>query len=58
MTPDELATFLSVSRRTIYGWVSERKVPFIKLNGILRFDYNDITKWINLGRKSPYVIFK
>ena len=58
MTPNELAAYLSVSRRTIYGWVSERKVPFIKLNGILRFDIVEISKWIKLGRKSPYVMIR
>ena len=43
---DELSHFMGVSKGTLYNWVSQRKIPLVKCNGLLRFDVEDIERWI------------
>lgn len=49
-----LSKMLSISKFTIYTWVSEEKIPHIKINGrLVRFDPEEIEKWINEQRVQP-----
>jgi len=43
---DEVSYFTGISKGTLYNWVSQRKIPFVKCNGLLRFDVEDIERWI------------
>lgn len=36
LRPDEVATYLSLSVKTVYGWVAEGKLPARKVFGTLR----------------------
>ncbi|HVA67189.1 MAG TPA: helix-turn-helix domain-containing protein [Elusimicrobiota bacterium] len=46
MTVDAVARHLSVSRRTVYEWVSQRRIPFYKIGGtLLRFQPDEIERW-------------
>ena len=46
ITVDIVARRLHVSRRTIYEWVSQRRIPFYKLGGTLvRFRPEEIEIW-------------
>lgn len=38
----QLATWLQVARGTIYNWVYQRRIPFIKIGRSLRFDPKEI----------------
>ncbi len=38
LTPNEVAEYTSLSRRTVYLWVERGKLPCSKLGKILRFD--------------------
>jgi excisionase family DNA binding protein len=42
----QLAIFLGISPKTIYGWVHREKIPCYKLEGSLRFNLDEIQKWI------------
>ena len=46
LTPAELAAMLKVSRGHIFRLVSQRRVPFCKLGGSLRFRSESIERWI------------
>jgi excisionase family DNA binding protein len=46
MTIEDLASYLKVTRRTIYEWVRQNKVPAIKLVGQWRFKKDKIDAWI------------
>ena len=37
MTIDELAALLRIPKKTIYGWVHHREIPFLKVGRHLRF---------------------
>ena len=45
-TVPELAERLRVSRHTIYTWVSQRRIPFLKVGRLLRFDLNAVERWV------------
>ena len=45
----EAAEFLRVSENTLRGWVRERKIPFSKVNGSLRFKRSKLERWLDLN---------
>ena len=46
MTIDELSAYLKVTKRTIYEWLKQHKVPAVKLVGQWRFRKDRIDDWI------------
>jgi len=46
MTIEELATYLKVTKRTIYDWLKNHKVPALKLVGQWRFRRDKIDAWL------------
>jgi len=46
MTIDDLAEYLKVTRRTIYDWLKQHKIPAVKLIGQWRFRRDRIDAWI------------
>lgn len=45
LTVKEAADFLTVKTRTIYAWVSERRIPFRRAGRLLRFDRMELSNW-------------
>lgn len=43
--------FLMVKESTLYSWVHNSSIPFHKLNGLIRFDMNELTAWVKASRK-------
>ncbi len=50
VTIKELSTYLTVKESTLYSWVHTRSIPFHRLNGLIRFDLQEIDTWINAAR--------
>lgn len=46
LLPQELALMLGVSITTIYGWTSDRTIPFLKLGRLVRFEGLKINNWL------------
>ena len=46
----ELAEYLGMSRGTLYVWVCHKKIPHLKIGGLVKFDMSDIEKWIRRRR--------
>ncbi len=43
----DVAELTQLTIKTVYGLVSKRTIPFVKLNArVLRFDENEIRSWI------------
>ena len=42
----ELSGLTGLKQSTIYQWVSQRKIPYIKLGKKILFDPDKINKWI------------
>jgi len=49
----EAAAFLRLSPKTLYFYVWQRKIPFIKYAGRLWFEKDRLAKWIYDHRVEP-----
>lgn len=45
LTLKEVAELLKVKPRTVYAWVSDRRIPFERKGGLLRFRLDAVTAW-------------
>jgi excisionase family DNA binding protein len=59
LTPDQLANWLTISRRSIYELCSKRgrrkqttPLPFLKVAGKLRFNKQTVTEWLQKLEKA------
>jgi excisionase family DNA binding protein len=50
ITVEDAAKFLAVSTSTLYGWVYQRRIPFVKVGGALRFELAELQKFIQANR--------
>lgn len=46
----DAARFLAVSVSTLYGWVWQRKISFVKVGRAVRFDLSDLRKFVDENR--------
>ncbi len=53
VTVKELSQFLKVKESTLYSWVHNGSIPFHKLNGLVRFDMEEIKTWVKESHKEP-----
>jgi len=42
----ELSEYLGLKVTTIYVWISLRKIPYIKLGRLVKFDLEEINEWM------------
>lgn len=47
LTMNEASEYLGVSKLTLYGWVSARKLSFIKVGRLVKFKQEHLDKWID-----------
>ena len=43
---EELAQYLGISVWTIYQWINQRRVPYIKLGRLVKFRKVEIESWL------------
>lgn len=46
LTIKSVATLLAVKPSTLYSWVTQGKIPALKINGVIRFDEREIRQWL------------
>jgi len=44
---NELSEYLGISKHTLYTWVSQRRIPYVKVGRLTKFDLDDIDEWID-----------
>ena len=55
----QLSEKLSISKFTIYTWVSQEKIPHVKVAGrLIRFDPEEVEAWINEQRVKPNEVWE
>ena len=54
VTIKEVSEFLKVKESTLYSWVHYDSIPFYKLNGLLRFNMEEIMEWVRKSKRTPY----
>ncbi len=50
VTIKELSAHLAVKESTLYSWVHNGTIPFHRLNGLIRFDMQEIESWVAASR--------
>jgi excisionase family DNA binding protein len=53
MTAAEVAAWLRVGVSTVYSWVSNGRIPFLRFNGIVRFPRHQLTRWMQQHMRGP-----
>mgnify|MGYP001495058392 CR=1 FL=1 len=46
LTLDEMATYLKIGKRTLYGLAAKGEIPAFKMGGVWRFRRGEIDQWI------------
>jgi excisionase family DNA binding protein len=52
LTIEQLAEQLTTSIRHIRRLIAERRIPYIKVGHLIRFDPAEITDWLNNSRRA------
>ena len=52
ISPEELAAALKIARVTAYQWVRRGVIPHLKLEGVVRFDPEEIEAWLKSKRRA------
>jgi len=53
ITPIELANSLHISRTSVYRLIDQRKIPFYKIKGSIRFKQDDVMNYLENNRIEP-----
>ena len=53
----EVSEHLGISVKTLYSWVHARRIQFVKVGRLVKFDPQDISAWIQ-ARKVPIMDYK
>ncbi len=50
---ETVARYLGVNVRHVRRLVAERRIPFVKWGQLLRFDLDELDRWVEGHRKDP-----
>jgi excisionase family DNA binding protein len=53
LDPEAAAKVVGIKTITIYNWVAQRKIPFLKVGGALRFRPSALESWLKDREHSP-----
>ena len=51
LTAREVAEFLGVHEKTVYGWINQDGLPCFRLGNRLRFRANDVLRWVTARKE-------
>jgi len=43
---EQVAQQLGVSINTLYAWIHQKRIPYVKIGSLVKFDQYDIDVWI------------
>lgn len=55
LTFQQTKELLGTTNGHLRSLVFHKKIPFLKLNRLIRFDYDDLIEWINSNKKNVEV---
>ena len=50
ITVKDVSEILNVKSAAVYDWTYQNKIPYYKLNGVIRFDKDEILEWIKSNK--------
>ena len=51
LTSKQVAELIQAKPSTVYAWAEQRIIPCFKLNGLLRFDEDEILQWMKACKR-------
>jgi excisionase family DNA binding protein len=51
VTIKDLSAYLTIKESTLYSWVHNGTIPFHKLNGLIRFNMEEIEAWVQAAKQ-------
>ena len=54
LSPQELSQYLGIAIQTVYEWTSQKRVPYIKMGRLVRFDRLEIDELMRTKKIEPY----
>jgi excisionase family DNA binding protein len=46
LTVKQAASYLGAAPQTVYRWVAEKKIPYVKVGRLVRFRRGDLAGWV------------
>ena len=53
----KIAELLNVKKSTLYVWVRNGTIPSYRLNGIIRFDLDEVIEWVKAQKTKPANVY-
>lgn len=50
LTVKDIAVRLQVKEKTVYAWVTQRRIPCVRMGSVLRFEEKEIDQWLESCR--------
>ena len=50
----ECSEYLGIPKGTLYSWTFSRKIPYIKMGKLVKFDLQELDGWIKKRRVKVY----
>ena len=47
---EEMAEYLGVKKGTLYVWVCQRRIPYLKIGKLVKFDLQETEDWLSEKR--------
>jgi len=47
LTVKDLSQQLQIKPATLYAWAAQQKIPCLKIHGVIRFESERISEWLN-----------
>ena len=49
----ELSEYLGITTGTLYGWTCGKRIPYLKVGRLVKFDLKEIDIWLKERRVEP-----
>ena len=53
LTVDDVSKILSISRHTVYSWIYQGNIPYVKINNTYRFRKDKFHSWLKRRSYDP-----
>ena len=55
LSPEEICQALGIEKSTLYSWTSKGLIPYVKVNGLLRFRESEVERWLKLKERGVII---
>ncbi len=54
---NETSEILGIKVSTLYAWIRKQRIPYVKVGRLVKFDTDDIEKWITTQKVTPHAVW-